>query len=137
MFSVGGYISSRVYTSVGGTDKRKTAFLTATALPTCVLFSNLVTCIIDPHPCRLSLVFAMVFLLDLFLITAGSSGAVPFGKGSCPSRICHDTQILLGTFLFVVILWFGISAPLSAVGSYFGSKHGVSSVCVTSLISVT
>ena len=39
---------------------------------------------------------------------AGSSGAVPFG-----------------TLLLIVFLWFGISAPLSAVGSYFGAKHGV------------
>ncbi|TCD69794.1 hypothetical protein EIP91_006107 [Steccherinum ochraceum] len=84
---VGGYISSRVYASLGGTEKRKNSFITATLLPT--------------------FVFAMVFFLDLFLLTAGSSGAVPFG-----------------TFLFVVVLWFGISAPLSAVGSFFGSKHG-------------
>jgi len=53
-------------------------------------------------------IFAIVFLLNLFLITAGSSGAVPFG-----------------TLLLIVFLWFGISAPLSAVGSYFGAKHGV------------
>ncbi|KAK7692784.1 hypothetical protein QCA50_004417 [Cerrena zonata] len=85
--SVGGYVSSRVYTSVGGIDKRKNAFLTATILPT--------------------VVFAIVFLLDVFLVTAGSSGAVPFG-----------------TMLLIVVLWFGISAPLSAIGSYFGSKHG-------------
>jgi hypothetical protein len=32
--SVGGYVSSRVYASLGGTDKRKNSFLTATALPT-------------------------------------------------------------------------------------------------------
>ncbi|THH30769.1 hypothetical protein EUX98_g3418 [Antrodiella citrinella] len=85
--SIGGYISGRVYASLGGTEKRKNSFLTATVLPT--------------------MVFAVVFMLDLFLVTAGSSGAVPFG-----------------TFLFVVVLWFGISAPLSAVGSYFGAKHG-------------
>lgn len=30
------------------------------------------------------------------------------------------------TMLLIVVLWFGISAPLSAVGAYFGSKHGVS-----------
>lgn len=30
-----------------------------------------------------------------------------------------------GTMLLIVVLWFGISAPLSLVGSYFGSKHGV------------
>ncbi|KAH8071902.1 Nonaspanin TM9SF [Cristinia sonorae] len=85
--SIGGYISGRVYASLGGTKKRENTFLTATVLP--------------------SIVFAVVFLLDLFLVTKGSSGAVPFG-----------------TFLFIVILWFGISAPLSAVGSYFGAKHG-------------
>lgn len=32
-----------------------------------------------------------------------------------------------GTLLLIIVLWFGISAPLSAIGSYFGSKHGVSS----------
>ncbi|CAL1706851.1 unnamed protein product [Somion occarium] len=85
--AVGGYISSRIYASMGGTDKRKNSFLTATILPT--------------------IVFGVVFLLDLFLLSAGSSGAVPFG-----------------TILLIVVLWFGISAPLSAIGSYFGSKHG-------------
>ncbi|EPQ57217.1 Nonaspanin [Gloeophyllum trabeum ATCC 11539] len=84
---IGGYISSRVYASMGGTDKRKNSFITATILPTTI--------------------FAIIFLLNLFLLAAGSSGAVPFG-----------------TMLFIVILWFGISAPLSAIGSYFGSKHG-------------
>ncbi|KAF7376177.1 Transmembrane 9 superfamily member [Mycena sanguinolenta] len=86
--SIGGYLSSRVYASLGGTERRKNAFVTATVLPT--------------------IIFTIVFLLDLFLIGAGSSGAVPFG-----------------TMLFIIILWFGISAPLSAVGGYFGSKHGV------------
>ncbi|KAI0355555.1 Nonaspanin [Trametes cingulata] len=84
---IGGYISSRVYASLGGTNKRRNSFFTATIMPT--------------------VVFAIVFLLDLFLIAAGSSGAVPFG-----------------TLLVIIVLWFGISAPLSAVGSYFGSKHG-------------
>jgi transmembrane 9 superfamily member 2/4 len=32
--SVSGYIASRVYASLGGTEKRKLAFLTATILPT-------------------------------------------------------------------------------------------------------
>ncbi|TFK75400.1 endosomal P24A protein [Pluteus cervinus] len=84
---VGGYVSSRVYTSLGGVNRRKNAFLTATLLPT--------------------LVFAFVFLLNLFLIMADSSGAVPFG-----------------TMLIIVILWYGISAPLSAIGAYYGGKHG-------------
>ncbi|KZP34674.1 hypothetical protein FIBSPDRAFT_1035660 [Athelia psychrophila] len=84
---VGGYFSSRVYASLGGIDRRKNAFLTATVLPT--------------------FIFAIVFLLNLSLLIAGSSGAVPFG-----------------TMLLIVLLWFGISAPLSAIGAYFGSKHG-------------
>lgn len=85
--SVSGYVSSRVYMSLGGTEKGKLSFFTATILPT--------------------VIFAIVFLLNLFLIVAGSSGAVPFG-----------------TLLLIVFLWFGISAPLSAVGSYYGTKHG-------------
>ncbi|KAI0266681.1 Nonaspanin TM9SF [Gloeopeniophorella convolvens] len=84
---IGGYISSRVYASVGGTERRKNAFVTATFMP--------------------AVIFAIVFLLNLFLITAHSSGAVPFG-----------------TMLLIVLLWFGISAPLSAVGAYFGARHG-------------
>ncbi|KAF8829200.1 hypothetical protein HHX47_DHR3000931 [Lentinula edodes] len=84
---IGGYVSSRVYSSLGGSDKRKNAFLTATGLPT--------------------IVFMIVFLLNFFLLMANSSGAVPFG-----------------TLLVIALLWFGISAPLSAVGSYYGTKHG-------------
>lgn len=38
-------------------------------------------------------------------------------------------HIHLGTMLLIVVLWFGISAPLSAIGAYFGSKHGVRLVC--------
>ncbi|KAG8953524.1 hypothetical protein FRC04_002366 [Tulasnella sp. 424] len=84
---VSGYISSRVYLSLGGTDKRNAAFFTATLLPT--------------------FVFVVVFLLDLFLVFAGSSGAVPFG-----------------TMLIIVILWFGINAPLTVIGFFVGARHG-------------
>ncbi|EIW83085.1 hypothetical protein CONPUDRAFT_121466 [Coniophora puteana RWD-64-598 SS2] len=84
---IGGYYSSRVYSSLGGQNRRRAAFLTATALPTTI--------------------FAIMFLLNFFLLTAGSSGAVPFG-----------------TMLLVVVLWYGISAPLSAIGSYIGGKQG-------------
>ncbi|KAJ7218032.1 Nonaspanin TM9SF, partial [Mycena pura] len=83
----GGYISTRVYTSLGGTERRRNVFVTATVLPT--------------------IIFSVVFLLNLFLLGAGSSGAVPFG-----------------TMLLIVLLWFGISAPLSAIGAYVGTKHG-------------
>ncbi|KAL0575741.1 Transmembrane 9 superfamily member 2 [Marasmius crinis-equi] len=85
--SIGGYVSSRVYSSLGGTEKRKNSFLTATILPTSI--------------------FGIVFLLNFLLIMAGSSGAVPFG-----------------TLLLIILLWFGISAPLSAIGAYYGTKHG-------------
>ncbi|KAI0690896.1 Nonaspanin TM9SF [Cytidiella melzeri] len=85
--SISGYFSSRSYASMGGTEKRKQAFFAAVLLPT--------------------IVFAVIFLLNMLLLTAGSSGAVPFG-----------------TMATIVLLWFGISAPLSAVGSYYGSKHG-------------
>jgi len=85
--SVSGYVSSRVYATLGGTERRKNAFFTATVLPT--------------------FIFAVVFLLNLFLIAANSSGAVPFG-----------------TLLLIVLLWFGISAPLSSVGAYFGARTG-------------
>jgi len=85
--SISGFVSSRVYASLGGTERRKNAFLTATVLPT--------------------LIFAVVFLLNMFLIAAQSSGAVPFG-----------------TLLLIVLLWFGISAPLSTIGAYFGARRG-------------
>lgn len=55
-------------------------------------------------------IFSIVFLLDLFLVFAGSSGAVPFG-----------------TILLIVVLWFGISAPLTAIGFFYGTRHGVRS----------
>ncbi|KAF9049763.1 endosomal P24A protein [Panaeolus papilionaceus] len=84
---IGGYFSSRVYASLGGTNRRKNSFMTATALPT--------------------VIFIVVFVLNFFLLMAGSSGAVPFG-----------------TLLLIIVMWFGISAPLSAIGSYFGTKHG-------------
>ncbi|KAH8980221.1 Nonaspanin TM9SF [Lactarius hatsudake] len=85
--SVGGYVSSRVYASLGGTERRKNAFVTATALP--------------------AIIFVIVFLLNLLLIKANSSGAMPFG-----------------TMPPIVLLWFGISAPLSAIGAYFGARRG-------------
>ncbi|KAH9059126.1 Nonaspanin TM9SF [Lactarius vividus] len=93
--SVGGYVSSRIYASLGGTERTKNAFVTATAFP--------------------AIIFMIMFLINLFLITANSSGAVPFG-----------------TMLIIVLLWFGISAPLSAIGAYFGARRGAIShpVCV-------
>jgi transmembrane 9 superfamily protein 2/4 len=34
--SIGGYVSARVYASIGGTDHKQNTFLTATILPTYV-----------------------------------------------------------------------------------------------------
>ncbi|KAI0028138.1 Nonaspanin [Vararia minispora EC-137] len=85
--SISGYVSGRVYLSLGGTERRKNALVTATVLPT--------------------LVFSVVFVLNILLIAAGSSGAVPFG-----------------TMVLIMLLWFGISAPLSWIGAYLGAKHG-------------
>ncbi|KZT43610.1 hypothetical protein SISSUDRAFT_1124738 [Sistotremastrum suecicum HHB10207 ss-3] len=85
---IGGYASTRVYASLGGTQFRKNVFFTATLLPT--------------------FVFVIVFLLNLLLITAGSSGAVPFG-----------------TMLVIVILWFAINGPLTVVGAFIGRRHGL------------
>ena len=73
------------------------------------------------------IVFGIMFLLNLLLITAGSSGAVPFGmpRFSLISVFHIHLSTITGTMLLIALLWFGISAPLSAIGSYFGSKHGV------------
>lgn len=63
-------------------------------------------------------IFIVMFLLNLFLISANSSGAMPFG-----------------TLLSVVFLWFLIDAPLTIVGGLLGKKHGVrQGNCVITLI---
>jgi len=50
-------------------------------------------------------VFGVFFIVNLFVWSAGSSGAVPFLS-----------------MLALIILWFGISVPLAFLGSYFGFK---------------
>ncbi|KAG8788117.1 hypothetical protein FRC15_006081 [Serendipita sp. 397] len=56
---IGGYMATRTYMTMGGTDQRKLVFLTSFLLPT--------------------FIFAVVFILNLILIFKESSGAVPFG----------------------------------------------------------
>lgn len=51
------------------------------------------------------IVFAIFIFLNFFLIAVQSSGAVP-----------------VGTMIALVVIWFVISVPLSAAGSYFGFK---------------
>lgn len=84
---ISGYISARVYTSLGGEQWKPNLVLTAVLFP--------------------SIVFTLIGMLNLFLIFAGGSGAVPFG-----------------TILAVLLLWFLISVPLSVAGYFYGMKHG-------------
>ncbi|KAG0346877.1 hypothetical protein BG004_000626 [Podila humilis] len=51
---------------------------------------------------------SIVFLLNLFVWSQNSSNAIPFG-----------------TFFALVVMWFGISLPLSFIGAYFGQKKAV------------
>merc|ERR1719486_536549 len=51
-------------------------------------------------------VFAVFFVLNLFLWAEKSSGAVPFG-----------------TLFALLVLWFGISVPLVFLGAYFGYRR--------------
>lgn len=48
---------------------------------------------------------SIVFLLNLFVWHKNSSNAIPFG-----------------TFFALVVMWFGISLPLSVVGAFFGQR---------------
>ncbi|KAF9208678.1 hypothetical protein BGZ49_007960 [Haplosporangium sp. Z 27] len=54
------------------------------------------------------LLFTIVFLLNLFVWSKNSSNAIPFG-----------------TFFALMIMWFGISLPLSLVGAFFGQRKAV------------
>ncbi|KAF2108398.1 endosomal P24A protein-like protein [Lophiotrema nucula] len=83
---IGGYISARVYKFFHGESWKLNFFYTPVALP--------------------GLVFAVFFLLNLFVWARGSSGAVPFT-----------------TMLVLVTIWFLISVPLSFAGSWVGFKQ--------------
>ncbi|XP_014676175.1 PREDICTED: transmembrane 9 superfamily member 2-like [Priapulus caudatus] len=61
----------------------------------------LLTCFLCP-----GLMFGIFFLLNLVLWVYGSSAAVPFS-----------------TLLVLLLMWFGVSTPLSFVGAYFGYKR--------------
>ncbi|KAF2876625.1 hypothetical protein BDV95DRAFT_483722 [Massariosphaeria phaeospora] len=85
---VGGYVSSRIYKFFHGEAWKLCFFYTPVALP--------------------SIIFAIFFLLNLFVWGRGASGAVPFT-----------------TMLIMVIIWFIISVPLSLAGSWIGFKQPV------------
>ena len=44
------------------------------------------------------------------------------------------TRFNLGTLILIALLWFGVSAPLSWIGAYFGAKHGVRTVTAIAYI---
>lgn len=62
--------------------------------------NTLVTALLFPGVC-----FAMFFLLNFFLVAERSSGAVPFT-----------------TLLTILVLWFGISLPLTFLGGILGHR---------------
>ncbi|XP_063715345.1 transmembrane 9 superfamily member 2-like [Symsagittifera roscoffensis] len=85
---ISGYVSARLYKVFGGLKWYSNVLMTAMLCP--------------------GVVFAIVFFLNIFLWTQGSSAAVPFP-----------------TLCALVGLWFGVSVPLTFVGSYFGFKKHV------------
>jgi len=84
---VSGYVSARVYAALGGEDWKANVVFTATLFP--------------------AVVFSFIGMLNLILVFAGASGAVPFG-----------------TILAVLLLWFLLAVPLSVGGYFYGMKHG-------------
>lgn len=82
--SISGYVSTRVFLSIGGQDWQKNIFFTATVLPTLVIFM-LLWCQTYTELILQSFVFAFMFLINLFLIGSKSAGAVPFGTQSFTS----------------------------------------------------
>ncbi|KAJ3339749.1 hypothetical protein HDU93_007865 [Gonapodya sp. JEL0774] len=83
---VAGYVSARVYKMFGGEEWKKNVLLTALFVP--------------------GIVFVIYVFLNFFLISAKSSGAVPFG-----------------TVVALIAMWFLVSVPLCLVGAYFGFKQ--------------
>jgi len=65
----------------------------------------------DEHQTALifpGIIFALMFIVNLFVWSQRSSSAIPFG-----------------TFVAIIALWFGISMPLVFIGAYFGQKKKV------------
>lgn len=88
-------MSARVYKSFGGESWKRNIVMTPLLIP--------------------GFIFAVFFLLNLFVWAKGSSGAVPFG-----------------TMLALVLIWFVISVPLSVAGSWVGFRQRVSRLYVLS-----
>ncbi|KAI0489503.1 endomembrane protein 70 [Xylaria cf. heliscus] len=78
-----GYFSAKVYKGFGGVNFGKNALITACFFP--------------------GLLFALVFILNLFVWAQASSTAIPFG-----------------TLLAISLLWLCIQVPLVYLGSWYG-----------------
>ncbi|KAK5114020.1 hypothetical protein LTR62_003143 [Meristemomyces frigidus] len=86
--SFSGYYSARVYRTFGGTNWRTNAIVSATLIP--------------------GLLFATIFLLNLFVWAQASSTAIP-----------------LGTLIALIALWLLTQLPLVYLGSWYGfTKSG-------------
>jgi transmembrane 9 superfamily protein 2/4 len=121
-------VSSRVYATLGGAEKRKNTFVTATALPTCVVpVTAGPTMAYHDVQGRLWYSLLLELVLDQCrLVRRGPLRHVYFTPHH--DLVAHSRHNHPGTMLLIIVLWFGISAPLSAIGSYFGAKHGVCGV---------
>ncbi|KAI9592931.1 hypothetical protein BDF19DRAFT_449848 [Syncephalis fuscata] len=82
---VAGYVSARLYKMFGGVEWKTNIALTAFLFP--------------------GIIFGIIFVINIFLLSAHSSDAVPFG-----------------TLAALFAMWFLISTPLTFVGAYFGFK---------------
>jgi transmembrane 9 superfamily protein 2/4 len=78
-----GYFSGRVYKTFGGLNWRENTLITALLFP--------------------GLLFALVFILNLFVWAQASSTALPFG-----------------TLISIILLWLCIQVPLVYAGSWYG-----------------
>mmetsp|Transcript_3079 Transcript_3079/g.3890 ORF Transcript_3079/g.3890 Transcript_3079/m.3890 type:complete len:678 (+) Transcript_3079:221-2254(+) len=83
-----GYHASRTYKMFNGKQWQRCTLLTAFFYP--------------------SLVFTLIFFLNLFVWAEGSSSAIPFFS-----------------MISVLMLWFGISVPLTFLGAYYGYRKDV------------
>lgn len=90
---VSSYVSGYLYRFFGGENWKLNMILTPTLVP--------------------GVLFVIIVFLNFFLISAGSSGAIP-----------------AGTMLAIVLIWFAISLPLSVLGSILQSKKSILSVPV-------
>ncbi|KAI8052467.1 putative endosomal integral membrane protein [Syncephalis plumigaleata] len=82
---VAGYVSARLYKMFGGEEWKTNIALTAFLFP--------------------GIIFGIIFFINIFLLSAHSSDAVPFG-----------------TLAALFAMWFLVSTPLTFVGAYFGFK---------------